>query len=75
MPAFNHTLLSESLSSAVDEPIDPANLPFTEITMHQGSDEIGFIAFNRTMQFNLRSGKISDVPAGLEAGPGESLFP
>jgi dipeptidyl-peptidase-4 len=75
MPAFNHTLLAESLSSAVDEPVDPANLPFTDITMHQGSDEIGFIAFNRTMQFNLGSGQINDVPAGLGAGPGESISP
>ncbi|MHB8120311.1 MAG: S9 family peptidase [Methanothrix sp.] len=75
MPAFNHTLLARSLSSAVGELIDPAHLPFTEITMHQGRDGIGFMAFNRTMQFNLRSGQIDEVPAGLEAGPGESLSP
>ena len=75
IPAFNHTFLAESLSLAVDEPVDPANLPFSEITMQKGSDEIGFIAFNRTMQFNLRSGQINDVPAGLEAGPGESISP
>ena len=75
MPAFNHTLLARSLSSAVDEQIDPAHLPFSEITVHQGSDEIGFRAFNRTMQFNLSSGQINEVPAGLEAGPGESLSP
>ena len=53
MPAFNHTLLARSLSSVIGEPIDPAHLPFSEITVHQGSDEIGFMAFNRTMQFNL----------------------
>ena len=75
MPVFNHTLLARSLSSAVGEPIDPAYLPFAEITVHQGKDEIGFIAFNRTMQFNLSSGQINDVPPGLEAGPGESLSP
>jgi len=75
MPAFNHTLLARSLSSAVDEPIDPAHLPFSEITVHQGRDVIGFMAFNRTWQFNLRSSQINEVPAGLEAGPGESLSP
>lgn len=47
MPAFNHTLLAKSLSSAVGELIDPANLPFSEITMHQGRDEIGFMALTR----------------------------
>ena len=75
MPAFNHTLLARSLSSVIGEPIDPAHLPFSEITVHQGSDEIGFRAFNRTMQFNLSSGQIDEVPAGLEPEPGESLSP
>jgi dipeptidyl-peptidase 4 len=75
MPAFNHTLLARSLSLAVGEPIDPAHLPFSEITMHQGSDKIEFSAFNRTMQFNLTGGQIDEVPSGQEAGPGESLSP
>jgi dipeptidyl aminopeptidase/acylaminoacyl peptidase len=71
--AFNHSLLALSLSSVVDEPIDPASLPFNEITMHQGSDRIEFTAFNQTMQFNLTSGQIDKVPSEQEAGPGESL--
>ncbi len=75
MPAFNHTLLARRLSSAVGETIDPAHLPFSEITMNQGRDEIGFMAFNRTMQFNLTSGQIDEVPSGQEAEPGESLSP
>jgi dipeptidyl aminopeptidase/acylaminoacyl peptidase len=75
MPAFNHTLLALSLSSAVGERIDPAHLPFSEITMRQGCDKIGFMAFNRTMQFNLTSGQIDEVPSGQEADPGESLSP
>ncbi len=75
MPAFNHTLLARSLSSAVDKQIDPAHLPFSEIIVHQGRDGIGFSSFNRTMQFDLSSGLINEVPAGLEAGPGESLSP
>ncbi len=75
IPAFNHTLLALSLSSVVDEPIDPALLPFSEITMHQGSDRIEFTAYNQTMQFNLTSGQIDKVTSGQEAGPGESLSP
>ncbi len=75
IPAFNHTLLASTLSSAACEPIDPAHLPFNEIVMHQGSDEIGFQAFNQTMQFNLTSGQIDDVPSGNEMAPGESLSP
>jgi dipeptidyl-peptidase-4 len=75
MPAFNHTLLARSLTSVVGEPIDPAHLPFSEITVHQGSDIIGFEALNRTMQFNLTSVQIDEVPAGLEPEPGESLSP
>ncbi|MDD4447890.1 MAG: DPP IV N-terminal domain-containing protein, partial [Methanothrix sp.] len=75
IPAFNHTLLALSLSSIVDEPIDPALLPFSEITMHQGSDRIEFTAYNQTMQFNLTSGQIDEVPFGQKAGPGESLSP
>ena len=33
------------------------------------------MAFNRTWQFNLSSGQINEVPAGLDAEPGESLSP
>ena len=75
MRAFNHTELAKSLSSAVEEPIDPTRLPFSEITIHQGINEIGFVAFNRTWQFNLINGQINEVPEGLDAEPGESLSP
>ena len=74
MPAFNHTLLARSLSSAVDRQIDPAHLPFSEIIVHQGSDEIGFSAFNRTMQFNLSSGRINEMPAGSRLLSGTTTF-
>ena len=39
LPAFNHTLLAADLSSATGEPVDPSQLPFSEITVApEGSD-------------------------------------
>ncbi|OPY51373.1 MAG: hypothetical protein A4E49_02257 [Methanosaeta sp. PtaU1.Bin112] len=74
-PAFNHSLLALSLSQATGEAVDPAHLPFDEITIHPGSNEIEFWAFSRTMQFNLKSGQIVDAPAEHEVMPGEALSP
>jgi len=82
-PAFNHSQLARSLSQATGEMVNPAHLPFDEITIHPGSDEIEFSAFNRTMQFNLINGQVEDAPAGsmaeteadAEAKPGETLSP
>jgi len=78
-PAFNHSQLARSLSHATGEMVDPANLPFDEITIRLESNEIEFSAFNRTMQFNLSSGQVDEAPAGrkteTEAGPGEMLSP
>ena len=76
-PAFNHSQLARSLSQATGETVDPAHLPFDQITIHPESNEIEFFAFNRTMQFDLSSGHVDNVPAGHEAetDPGEILSP
>lgn len=82
-PAFNHTLLARSLSPIVDEPVDPAHLPFTDITVLPGGDEIAFMAYNRTWQFQCSSGQINEASSELAADfsielapvPGESLSP
>ncbi|MDD4160893.1 MAG: DPP IV N-terminal domain-containing protein [Methanothrix sp.] len=79
MPAFNHTLLAVSLSSAAGEPVDPAHLPFSEITISRGGDtgmdSIGFAAFNRSWQFNISSPYLVEVPSNPGPQPGESLSP
>lgn len=80
-PAFNHTSLAASLSSASCEPVDPFHLPFSEITVSregwEGIEKIGFEAFNRSWQysFNKTSAKLMQMPSSPRPEPGEALSP
>ena len=80
-PAFNHTSLAASLSSATGEQVDPFHLPFSEITRStegwEGIEKIGFKAFNRSWQytFNKTSAKLMEMHSPPQSEPGEALSP
>lgn len=77
-PAFNHTSLAASLSSATGESVDPSHLPFSEITVSNkeldGIEKIGFEAFNRSWQYiiNNTNAELMEIPSPPQPEPGES---
>jgi dipeptidyl-peptidase 4 len=77
-PAFNHTSLAASLSSATGESVDPSHLPFSEITVSNeeldGIEKIGFEAFNRSWQYivNNANAELMEIPSPPQPEPGES---
>jgi dipeptidyl-peptidase-4 len=72
-PAFNQTVLARALAAISGAPVNPSNLPFSNMTFTKGN--IRFSAFNKTWQCNLQNYNISEVSSGRDAGPGESLSP
>jgi dipeptidyl aminopeptidase/acylaminoacyl peptidase len=80
-PAFNHTSLAASLSSATGESVDASCLPFSEITVSNdeldGIDKIGFKASNRSWQyiFNNTNARLMEIPSPPQPESGESPSP
>lgn len=72
-PAFDHKRLAEALSSASGAEVDPSNLPFSDITFRDGTIE--FSALNKTWQYDLNAGAITEVESDKAIGPGEMPSP
>ncbi|HOT06878.1 MAG TPA: DPP IV N-terminal domain-containing protein [Methanotrichaceae archaeon] len=69
--AFNHTMLAGSLSYAANKPVDPAHLPFSEITIDREADAIEFSAYNKSWQFHMSDNQIVEIAQETDASPGE----
>lgn len=72
-PAFDHKRLAEALALASGTEVDPSNLPFSNIAFRNGTIE--FSALNKTWQYDLKAGAITEVESDKAVGPGEMPSP
>lgn len=60
--AFNHDVLARALSKAMGQPVDPLNLPISQVGTHALPSSITFYAFDRNWVFHKKKGQCEERP-------------
>jgi dipeptidyl aminopeptidase/acylaminoacyl peptidase len=60
-PAFDHARLAKALSAAASREVNPARLPFREITFEDEGKTLAFEAFGKGWRCNLATYELRDV--------------
>ena len=53
-PAFDHQALATALSAAVDQPVDPNDLPLSELRIDLKPLKVRFVAFGKSWTYSAQ---------------------
>ncbi len=74
-PAFDHVALAKALAAASGSPVDPAHLPFDNLTFSDGTENVTFTAVNSSWTWNSGTGQLARLPGYSMPREGDLVSP